>query len=68
MLHSSMETPQCTKVGTLTQKHITLSCQKFVKNKNKVYQDAIEIRKNLSKLTAVTICTGHHLQFHHLRM
>ena len=57
MLHSSTETPQCIKVGTLTQKYITLSCQKFVKNKNKTKkkkQDAIEIRKNLSKWTAVT--------------
>jgi hypothetical protein len=52
MLHSSMENPQCIKVGTLTQKYITLSCQKIVKNKNKtkkVYQDATDIRNNVSK-------------------
>jgi hypothetical protein len=48
-----METPQCTKVGTLTQKYITFIMPKICE-KQKVYQDATEIRKNLSKQTAVT--------------
>jgi hypothetical protein len=55
MLHTSMETPQCTKVGTLTQKYITFIMPEiYEKQEQKVYQDATEIRKNLSKRTAVT--------------